>query len=148
MRASFSFSEPLCGLPFSASLFMKVKVKESEVAQPCLTLCDPVDCSLPGSSIHGILQARILKWVAISFSKGIFLTQRSSPGLPHSWKYHRYLKSSVQSQIKIPFVMDTSAYCINQWYIFSAWINYMVHKDEGELIFLKSNPSPPCAKSL
>ena len=70
MRASFSFSEPLCGLPFSASLFMKVKVKESEVAQPCLTLCDPVDCSLPGSSIHGILQARILKWVAISFSKG------------------------------------------------------------------------------
>ena len=36
----------------------------------CLTLCDPVDCSLPGSSVHGILQARILEWVAISFSKG------------------------------------------------------------------------------
>ena len=34
------------------------------VAQPCLTLCDPVDCSLPGSSVHGILQARILEWVA------------------------------------------------------------------------------------
>jgi len=43
---------------------------ESEVAQSCLTLCDPVDCSLPGSSIHGILQARILEWVAISFSRG------------------------------------------------------------------------------
>ena len=38
-------------------------MKESEVAQLCLTLCDPVDCSLPGSSIHGILQARILEWV-------------------------------------------------------------------------------------
>ena len=36
----------------------------------CLTLCDPMDCSLPGSSVHGILQARILEWVAISFSKG------------------------------------------------------------------------------
>ena len=43
---------------------------ESEVAQSCLTLCDPVDCSPPGSSIHGILQARILEWVAISFSRG------------------------------------------------------------------------------
>ena len=40
------------------------------VSQSCLTLCDPVDCNLPGSSIHGILQARILEWVAISFSKG------------------------------------------------------------------------------
>ena len=39
-------------------------------AQSCLTLCDPKDCSLPGSSVHGILQARILEWVAISFSGG------------------------------------------------------------------------------
>ena len=46
-----------------------VKVK-SEVAQLCPTLCDPVDCSPPGSSLHGILQARILEWVAISFSRG------------------------------------------------------------------------------
>ena len=35
-----------------------------EVAQSCLTLCDPMDCSLPGSSLHGILQARVLEWVA------------------------------------------------------------------------------------
>ena len=40
------------------------------VAQSCLTLCDPMDCSLPGSSVHGILQARILQGVAISFSRG------------------------------------------------------------------------------
>ena len=38
--------------------------------QSCLTLCDSMDCSLPGSSVHGILQARILEWVAISFSRG------------------------------------------------------------------------------
>ena len=41
----------------------------SEVAQSCLTLCDPMGCSLPSSSVHGILQARILEWVAISFSR-------------------------------------------------------------------------------
>ena len=45
------------------------KGKESEVTQSCLTLCDAMDCSLPGSSIHGIFQARILEWVAISFSR-------------------------------------------------------------------------------
>ena len=44
--------------------------KESEVAQLCPTLCDPMDCSSPGSSIHGIFWARILEWVAISFSRG------------------------------------------------------------------------------
>ena len=43
---------------------------ESEVGQSCPTLRDPVDCRPPGSSIHGILQARILAWVAISFSRG------------------------------------------------------------------------------
>ena len=46
---------------------MKVK-SESEVAYSCPTLSDPVDCSLPGFSVHGILQARTLEWVAISFS--------------------------------------------------------------------------------
>ena len=46
---------------------MKVK-SESEVAQSCLTLRDPVDCSLPGSSAHGIFQARVLEWGAIAFS--------------------------------------------------------------------------------
>ena len=40
-----------------------------EVAQSCLTLCDPMDCGLPGSSIHGIFQERVLEWVAISFSR-------------------------------------------------------------------------------
>ena len=40
------------------------------VVQLCLTLCDPMDCSPPGSSVHGISQTRILEWVAISFSRG------------------------------------------------------------------------------
>ena len=58
------------------------------VTQLCLTLWNPRDCSLPSSSVHGILQARILEWVAISFSRGPSRprdrTQGSNPGLPHS----------------------------------------------------------------
>ena len=46
---------------------MKMK-SESEVTQSCLTLSDPMDCSLPGSSIHGIFPARVLEWGAIAFS--------------------------------------------------------------------------------
>ena len=46
---------------------MKVK-SESEVAQSCLTLSNPMDCNLPGSSIHGIFQERVLEWVAVVFS--------------------------------------------------------------------------------
>ena len=46
---------------------MKVK-SESEVAQSCMTLSNPMDCSPPGSSIHGIFQARVLEWGAIAFS--------------------------------------------------------------------------------
>ena len=51
------------------SPFFIVSEWASEVAQSCPTLCNPVDCSAPGSSIYGILQARTLEWVAISFSR-------------------------------------------------------------------------------
>ena len=54
---------------------MKVK-SASEVTQLCLTLSDPMDCSLPGSSAHGIFQARVLEWGVIAFSK------TTSIGLP------------------------------------------------------------------
>ena len=60
------------------------------VAQSCLTLCVPMDCSPPGSSVHGILQARILEWGCRALLQGIFPTQRLNPGLPHCRKiiYH------------------------------------------------------------
>ena len=51
-------------------IIQRCEVRWGEVAQLCPILCDPVDCSLPGSSIQGIPQARILEWVAISFSRG------------------------------------------------------------------------------
>ena len=63
---------------------MKVK-SESEFAQSCLTLSDPMDCSLPGSSIHGIFQARELEWGAIAFSK-----------LPHSCTHLTCYQSNTQ----------------------------------------------------
>ena len=57
---------------------------------PCLTLCDPMGCSLPGSSVRGILQARILEWVAIPFFRGVLHTQESNPGLLHCrWILYR-----------------------------------------------------------
>ena len=51
-----------------ASLVAQMVRKEREVAQSCLTLCNPMDCSLPGFSVHGIFQATVLEWGAISFS--------------------------------------------------------------------------------
>ena len=49
-----------------------VPIKRNEVAQSCLTLCDPMDCSPLGSSVHGILQTRVLEWVAVSFSNSAY----------------------------------------------------------------------------
>ena len=74
--------KPVLGLDFSNSNFnnlfwgktfihfQPILLEWVKVAQSCLTLCDPMDCNLPGSSVHGILQARILEWVAVPFSRG------------------------------------------------------------------------------
>ena len=86
---------------------------KKEVAQSCPTLCDSMDCSLSGSSVHGIFQARVLEWIAISFSRGFFQprnwtrvsriagrcctvwatsnpTHRHIPWGNQSWKRHMY----------------------------------------------------------
>ena len=85
-------------------LLQCIKVKsESEVAQSCPTLCDPMDCSVPGSSLHGILRARVLEWVAIFLLQGILsftsilpLSVSSSLHLSFSGSY--ILKSSLYLQ--------------------------------------------------
>ena len=89
------------------------KVKsESEVAQSYPTLSDPMDCSLPGSSIHGICQARVLEWVAIAFSGGGSLknckqnchtTQQS-----HCWAYT--LRKPELKETRVP--QCSSQYCL------------------------------------
>ena len=71
-------------LVFQVAGILHVDVQREEcalAAQSYLTLCDPTDCSLPGSSVHGILQARILEWVANFLCQGIFLSHRSNPHL-------------------------------------------------------------------
>ena len=67
------FSTPWCGLSYTLQIriyIISTFNSESEVAQSCPTVCNPMDCSLPRSSVHGIFQPRVLEWVAISFSKG------------------------------------------------------------------------------
>ena len=68
-------------IKYSSTLSLKYTYKWSEVAQSCRTLCNPMDCSLSGSSVHGIFQARVLEWIAISFSRGSSRT-RIEPGSP------------------------------------------------------------------
>ena len=81
-----------------------VKVKsESEVAQSCPTLRDPMDCSLPGSSIHGIFQARVLEWGAIAKLLQLCLTlcdcmDYSPPGPP----VHGILQARIMEWVAMP----------------------------------------------
>ena len=92
------------------------------VPQLCPTLWDPMDCSPPGSSVHGILQARILEWGAIPF-QGIFLTQGLNPGLlPHRQiLYHLSHKgssydASLQSSPSLPQTFTKSPeFCCYLW---------------------------------
>ena len=72
-----SFGPSRLLLPSGVTSWVLDLSETSEVAQSWPTLCDPMDCSLPGSSIHGIFQARVLEWVAICFSR--------APSQPRDW---------------------------------------------------------------
>ena len=63
---------------------------ESEVAQSCPTLSDPMDCSLSGSSVHGIFQARALEWGAIAFSERKGMTEDEMVGWHHQRDGHEF----------------------------------------------------------
>ena len=69
LSMGFSRQEFWSGLPCPSPTGDIESENEGEVAQSCLTLCDPMDCSPPGSSVHGIFQAIVLEWIAISFSR-------------------------------------------------------------------------------
>ena len=90
---------------------MKVK-SESGVTQSCPTLCNPMDCSLPGSSIHGIFQARVLEWVAIAFS--------CSTALAYKMKCFEKSFSSYLLKSTIPFfpllkLVYSAFHCFSDW---------------------------------
>ena len=78
----FSRQEHWSGLPFPSPMH------ESEVVQLCPTPSDPMDCSLPGSSVHGIFQARVLEWVAIAFSMSNLDSILKSRDITLSTKVH------------------------------------------------------------
>ena len=90
MAASFTW-ETIFSIPYSNILYSNSSRPFYQswlcsVAQSCLTFCDPMNCGLTGSSAHGIFQARILVWVAISYSRGYSWLQSSNPWLlclPH-----------------------------------------------------------------
>ena len=87
------------------------------VPQSCLTLCDPRDCSLPGSSAHLILQVKIHEWVAISFSRGIFMTQGSNLGLLHCRQILYYLSHLGKSFLWL----DSLIYMISLFSLYSSF---------------------------
>ena len=67
----------------------------SEVAQSCPTLSDPMDCSLPGSSIHGIVQARVLEWGAIAFS---LVHHKPMNRIPKVWLARREILRAIHDE--------------------------------------------------
>ena len=73
LSMGFSRQEYWSGVPSPSPTHVPMGTQKVKAAQSCLTLCDPMDCSLPGSPVHGIFQARVLEWGAISFSKNIIL---------------------------------------------------------------------------
>ena len=87
---------------------MKVK-SECEVIQLCLTLCHPMDCSLPGSSIHGIFQARVLEWGAIAFSK----------------LYSVGIAKTVHSQIPLFFFLINHIHAENSHLLLDNYLQFM-----------------------
>ena len=95
---------------------MYLKVKETTFSV-CLTLCNPMDYSLPGSSVHGILQARILEWVAIPFSKRPFWPGIEHAGSPafHRFLYHLNYERSNTNSIQITKILTTTEKLCHKW---------------------------------
>ena len=89
---------------------MKVK-SESEVAQSCPTLSNPMDCSLPGSSVHGIFQARVLEWGAIAFSDHLVRVEQNKPLLIATPPRETLPAGSDPSRNTFPSVSEISFDC-------------------------------------
>ena len=107
---------------------MKVK-SESEVAQSCPTPSDPMDCSLPGSSVHGIFQARVLEWVANAFSV-------ECPSLPFIFYQLPYLTekpcSNASSSMK-PSLMTPSKFLFGDFTVHRDWLTFVEEEIEFSL---------------
>ena len=92
-----AYSSYFCLNPLLSREKKKVKVL---VTQSCPTLCDPIDCSLPGCSVHGILQAKILEWVAISHSRRSSQPRDQSGPLTLQADYHLSHQENLRNDIR------------------------------------------------
>ena len=112
-------------LDISYYISLKVLVKVS-VVQSCLTLCGPMVCSLPDSSVHGILQARILEWVAIPFSRGSsWPRDQTQVSCIADRFFARYLSHQRSSYILLTLVIST----LTKW-IVTSWVQNSAHWDD------------------
>ena len=95
--------------------------------QLCPILCNPMDCSPPGSSVPRILQARILEWVAIFLFQGIFLTQGSNLGLLHCRRilYHLSYRESPNFH-NLPNILHYAWICYNLFFLLDVLYNHLV----------------------
>ena len=102
---------------------MKVRKVKVLVAQSCPTLCDPMDCSPPGFPVHGILQARILEWIPISFSRGSSQTR--------GWTWVSYIAGTF---FTFPFYWATFFFSFFFIYLFFFWIKKFQRFKKWDLI--------------
>ena len=107
---------------------MKVK-SESEVAQLCLTLSDPMDCSLPGSSVHGILQVRVLEWGAIAFHL-LITTELHTYNRRMLW-HANYVSIKLLNSTVILMWEETALGASGGILLFSATININSNNDDN-----------------
>ena len=117
----------------------------SEVAQLCATICDPIDCSLPGSSVHGIFQAKVLEWVAISLSRG------------SSWPRDRIQFPALQADALASEPLGKPGYSLcgckelhmteqltHTWMLFTTETKLEQEKEETRIPIFKSHVNIPC----
>ena len=119
---------------YSQSNYLSERKKESEITQSCPTLCDPVDGSLPGSSINGILQARILEWVSISISRG--------SSQPRDWTHvscigRRFFEAPGKTQTFLKYLFIPKYLLI---WIFLHFFGLVLKRNNLTLILLKAPP--------
>ena len=116
-----------------------VQPLESEVAQSCPTLCNPTDCSLPCSSIHWIFQARVLEWVAVSFSRGSFW--------PSDWTWVSQIVGRCFTIWATREVFWKR--CVNLFYSQVGWDKLSLHElNKGTLVYSQAEEQYPPGKSL
>ena len=131
---------------------MKVK-SESEVSQSCLTLSDPMDCSLSGSSVHGIFQARVLEWVAIAFSRNLSRHMEMKMWVcVDGWLTALEASSSLLLGVSLSLWETVSSSCFWGKGMYNVWSSLLQHQASASCSFwaewLDLHRTPPAVTRL